>query len=94
MKPDLAYLARRASRLGLASLMFAVIVSGVLLAFALLWFKVAFLGVAASTFPDDELTEIESKLAPLTLREALGEGSVFAWQFAYDVVGVPPRRRG
>jgi len=84
----------RAFRLGLAALVFAVIVSGVLLAFALIWFKVAFVGVEASVGPDDELTEIESTVAPLTLRETFGAGSVFAWQFACDVVHVPPRRRG
>lgn len=87
-------IARRASRLGLAALVFAVIVSGVLLAFALIWVKVVFVGVEACVDMDDEITEIESMVATLTLRETFGAGSVFAWRFACDVARVPPHRRG
>lgn len=85
----------RAARFALAALMFAVNVPGVLLGFALLWVKVALVGVPATPVMEaDELTEIEARVATLTLWEALAQAVTITWAISADAAHLPPRRRG
>jgi hypothetical protein len=89
--PVIAYIAR----LALASLMFAAHVPAILLAFALLWVKVALFGVTATPAMEaDELTEIEAEVATLTFLETLAQAVTITWAISADAACLPPRRRG